>query len=225
MRKLKEFTLIELLVVIAIIAILASMLLPALSKARSAAQSIKCTSQLKQIVLSYMMYVGDNDEFCPAAQVSYAGNVMWYYLKPYTGGEIAPYSQSNYQIWYCPAESPSNIKLFLADVNEILLYSGYGINQITLDVGPGGKKLNDIVNPSNKFLIADSIPASVGGSNAIGILVARYGNANGTVEPGGTVAQYHYPIYRRHSRRANVSCFDGHVASNLDHGGVMDLEN
>lgn len=62
---MKKFTLIELLVVIAIIGILASMLLPALGKARERSQAAVCVNKLKQISIAALMYSDDEDNFAP----------------------------------------------------------------------------------------------------------------------------------------------------------------
>jgi prepilin-type N-terminal cleavage/methylation domain-containing protein len=70
----KNFTLIEFLLVIAIIAILASMLLPALNKARETAKNAKCKSQLKQLGVYFLLYADDSNGFLPRCRSTTLGN-------------------------------------------------------------------------------------------------------------------------------------------------------
>ena len=99
----KSFTLIELLVVIAIIAILASMLLPSLAKARMKAKTVHCVSNLKQIALLALLYADENDNI---AVPSYAGSDTYRGWVPLLLGKTAAeLAWKPAGMFHCPSDS------------------------------------------------------------------------------------------------------------------------
>ena len=94
----KAFTLLELLVVIAVIAILAALLLPALSRARNAADSAGCKSNLRQLMMGLQMYVHDKEVY-PELELLAPGlesyRAPWPHIR---ADNVHPNS-----VWLCPA--------------------------------------------------------------------------------------------------------------------------
>jgi len=212
MQNKKGFTLVELLVVIAIIAILAAMLLPALSNTREMARKAKCISNLKQLGLAWTMYLQDSygtfyDVPCwwiwggKVGTVG-AGHGPYPFNDPNFVRPLNRYVSDNLEVFRCPSDSGRPSEL------ENRAYDTMGNSYSYNCVGDGstvggkfvggllGKNIDQVRNPSKTILAGDGV-------------IVEYSPGPYNIRWHNTTAPW-----------ANVLFVDGHVAWTLITPGV-----
>ena len=208
--KHKCFTLIELLVVIAIIAILASILLPALNNARTRRKISSCISNNKQFSSAIAMYVGDNDStYMPTS------DAVW--TNPGTMVQAGRWPRrldlNNYlsygQVYACPVTYPLFTDPYANGVSDFTKvsadvpakYIGYGLN-----TGIGGGKFDSsdyansakeskIKNPSGKILITETRDSGNNAAERRGSSILRAVNSSDSQKPLYLMAAHNNPYY------------------------------
>jgi prepilin-type N-terminal cleavage/methylation domain-containing protein len=220
------FTLIELLVVIAIIAILASLLLPALARAKGQAHRIKCLSNQRQLAITWVLYSTDSgDALVPnGAQQAGQRETLWVFgdyhnfLPAFTNemylldpkyAAFARYLTTRL-VYKCPSDSTTYVVKNGRPVPQIRSYS------LNLYLGPTSsmdrhlspryrvyRKSSDIASPSTTFAFQDVTPQNLC-TPAFIVLLPGAGNANDEF--------FHFPA-THHNRGGVLSFADGHSES------------
>ncbi|MGN0870593.1 MAG: prepilin-type N-terminal cleavage/methylation domain-containing protein [Victivallales bacterium] len=210
-RNYSLFTLIELLITIAIIAILASMLLPALHKVREKSRAIKCISNQKQIGTAVSMYLMDYNDWFRSGDAASADPTestepaLWAWGCPLVRNGYLNYTRSGYRnnVLFCPStDSASNSTLGLWNTYGAWFANGACVNT---DTGRTGLSLKNPVllkvGPARLSVVADCIE------------VARN---RATFKMSHTNAANYSTIYLQHNKQANILFLDGHAGANSE---------
>jgi len=226
----RGFTLIELLVVIAIIAILAAMLLPALTQAKQKAKRTQCLSNNKQIAVAMMMYANDNNEQLPPLNTGYWPGVtpVWWFNVLDTGNYVTSSARSN-NVWRCPSVMAGDILPGVVNYYKSPC-EGYGpaegnsategiiryaLNWVQWITPLGSMKLTALTRNSQLWLIGDVGVPKVLAEDTRDKLPSAYTTEVTSKQPDPTsgwttAAAYKQPACR-HAGRAVMSFCDGHV--------------